>query len=47
MEDAEIQLVHMYVNAKMDFNIHQKVDSVLMSMSAQPMEMCVGAMEDV
>ena len=47
MEDAEIQLVHMYVNAKMDFNIHQKVDSVLTSMSAQPTEMFVGAMEDV
>ena len=47
MEDAEIQWVHTYVNVKMDFNIHQKVDSVSMSMSVPPMQMCVEAMEGV
>ena len=47
MVDVETPLAPMYVNAKMDFNIHQKVGSVWMSMNVQPMGMFVEAMEDV
>ena len=47
MVDVETPLAPMYVNAKMDFSIHQKVGSVWMSMNVQPMGMFVEAMEDV
>ena len=47
MVDVETPLALMYVNARMDFNIHQKVGSVWMSMNVQPMGMFVEAMEGV
>ena len=47
MVDVETPLAPMYVNAKMDFSIHQKVGSVWMSMNVQPMGTFVEAMEGV